>query len=203
MTYVDENLESLFSNPPAAGPGGVCAQVIGTGPVLRNSAMPEMFVSLMHSAERELVISTPYYVPNESMQAALCAASHRGVSTTLIVPARNDSWVVAAASQSYYLELLKAGVKIREYIGGLLHAKTLTVDKQITLIGSANMDRRSFDLNFENNILAYGPELTGAIRQRQLEYLSTSLKITRLSVGQWPLRRQLWNNTIAVLGPVL
>jgi cardiolipin synthase len=203
MTYVDENLESLFSNPPAAGPGGVCAQVIGTGPVLRNSAMPEMFVSLMHSAERELVISTPYYVPNESMQAALCAASHRGVTTTLILPARNDSWVVAAASQSYYLELLKAGVKIREYIGGLLHAKTLTVDKQITLIGSANMDRRSFDLNFENNILAYGPELTGAIRQRQLEYLSTSLKITRLSVGQWPLRRQLWNNTIAVLGPVL
>jgi cardiolipin synthase len=203
MTYVDENLEYLFSSPPTAGPGDVCAQVIGTGPVLRNSAMPEMFESLMHSAERELVISTPYYVPNESMQAALCAASHRGVATTLILPARNDSWVVAAASRSYYLELLKAGVKIREYVGGLLHAKTLTIDDQLTLIGSANMDRRSFDLNFENNILAYGPDLTDAIRQRQQDYLSTSHEITRLSVEQWPLRRQLWNNTIAMLGPVL
>ena len=203
MTYVDENLESLFSSPPPVGPGSVCAQVIGTGPVLRNSAMPEMFESLMHSAEHELVISTPYYVPNEAMQDALCAASHRGVATTLILPARNDSWVVAAASRSYYLELLNAGVKIQEYIGGLLHAKTLTVDKQITLIGSANMDRRSFDLNFENNILAYGPDLTEAIRQRQQVYLSSSREITRLSVEQWPLRRQLWNNTIAMLGPVL
>jgi cardiolipin synthase len=203
MTYVDENLEYLFSDPPAAGPSDVCAQVIGTGPVLRNSAMPEMFESLMHSADRELTISTPYYVPNESMQSALCAASHRGVSTTLILPANNDSWVVAAASRSYYLELLKAGVKIREYVGGLLHAKTLTVDDQITLIGSANMDRRSFDLNFENNILAYGPGLAVSIRQRQQDYLSTSNEITLQSVEQWPLRRQLWNNTIAMLGPVL
>jgi cardiolipin synthase len=203
MTYVDENLESLFSSPPRAGEGDVCAQVIGTGPVLRNSAMPEMFESLMHSAQRELVISTPYYVPNESMQAALCAASHRGVATTLILPARNDSWVVAAASQSYYLELLKAGVRIREYVGGLLHAKTLIVDNQLALIGSANMDRRSFDLNFENNILAYDPELAVSIRQRQQDYLSTSNEITLESVQRWPLRRQLWNNTIAVLGPVL
>ena len=203
MTYVDENLEGLFSSPPPAGPSGVCAQVIGTGPVLRNSAMPEMFESLMHSAERELVISTPYYVPNESMQAALCAASHRGVATTLILPARNDSWVVAAASRSYYLELLNAGVKIHEYVGGLLHAKTLTVDGQMTLIGSANMDRRSFDLNFENNILVYSHELTETIRQRQQDYLSTSNEVTLKSVQQWPLRRQLWNNIIAMLGPVL
>ena len=203
MTYVEENLDYLFSNPPSAGSGDICAQVIGTGPVLRNSAMPEMFESLMHSAERELVISTPYYVPNESMQSALCAASHRGVATTLILPARNDSWVVAAASHSYYLELLKAGVKICEYVGGMLHAKTLTVDDQLTLIGSANMDRRSFDLNFENNILAYGPGLTDAIRQRQRDYLSTSNEITLQAVQQWPLRRQLWNNTIAMLGPVL
>jgi cardiolipin synthase len=203
MSYVDENLESLFDAPTPAGQSKVCAQVIGTGPVMRNSSMPEVFESLMHSTERELVISTPYYVPNEAMQAALCAAAHRGVDTTLILPAKNDSWVVAAASRSYYLELLNAGVKIREYVGGLLHAKTLTVDGQMTLVGSANMDRRSFDLNFENNILVHSRELTESIRQRQQDYLSRSNEITLQSVQQWPLHRQLWNNTVAILGPVL
>ena len=125
------------------------AQVIGTGPTVRCSAMPEMFESLIYSARDELVITTPYYVPDEAMQAALCAAARRGTNTSIIFPARNDSWIVAAASRSYYSDLLTAGVHIFEYLGGLLHTKSLTLDGAITLIGSANMDRRSFELNYE------------------------------------------------------
>ena len=153
MTFANDDISELLRPPIAAPQPGFVAQVIGTGPTVRNSAMPELFESLIYSARRELVISTPYYVPNESMQGAICAAAYRGVATTIIFPARNDSWVVAAASRSYYADLLNSGVRIFEYEGGLLHTKSLTLDGEVTLIGSANMDRRSFDLNYENNIL--------------------------------------------------
>jgi cardiolipin synthase len=189
------------SQPPVQP--GVVGQVIGTGPTVRFSAMPEVFESLMYGARRELVISTPYYVPDEAMQAALCACARRGVDTTIIFPARNDSWIVGAASRSYYDELLASGVNIFEYQGGLLHTKSLTLDGEITLIGSANMDRRSFDLNYENNILFYDPSLTDVMRQRQEEYVSNSIAVTANMVEQWNWPRRLWNNTIAMLGPLL
>jgi cardiolipin synthase len=165
--------------------------------------MPEVFETLLYTARRELVVTTPYYVPDEAMQSALCASARRGVATTIIFPARNDSWIVAAASRSYYGDLLAAGVRIYEYKGGLLHTKSLTLDGEVTLIGSANMDRRSFDLNYENNILFYDPTLTAEIRRRQDAYLASSYPVTAEMVAQWPMIRRLWNNTIAMLGPIL
>jgi cardiolipin synthase len=165
--------------------------------------MPEMFETLMYAAREEMVITSPYYVPTESMQDALCASARRGVDTRIVFPARNDSWVVAAASRSYYAELLDAGVQIYEYSGGLLHTKSLTLDKQVTLIGSANMDRRSFDLNYENNILLVDTDLTADMRNRQEEYISSSAQVSRQMVEAWPIHRRLWNNAIAMLGPVL
>jgi cardiolipin synthase len=203
MSYADEQIDSLLQSPISAPQAGFPAQVIGTGPTVRYSAMPEMFESLFHAARNELVISTPYYIPDESMQNALCAAAWRGVETTIIFPARNDSWIVGGASRSYYADLLKAGVQIHEYVGGLLHTKSLTLDGEITLIGSANMDRRSFDLNYENNILFYDPDLTADVRARQHEYLSKSQPVTREMVESWSLTTRLWNNTLATLGPVL
>ena len=203
MTYVgqDLSLEGTEVMPPASG--GVVAQVVASGPALRNSAVPELFESLMYNAREELVISTPYYVPNESMQAALCAAAYRGVRTTLILPAKNDSWAVEATARSYYAGLLEAGVDIQEYVGGLLHSKTLTLDGEVTLIGSANMDRRSFDLNFENNILIYDAQLTQAVRLRQQKYIVSANNVSKEAVAKWSVWRRLWNNFIAMLGPVL
>jgi cardiolipin synthase len=203
MAQVDEDIRSLLEAPICASSAGFPAQVIATGPTVRNSAMPEMFVALMHAARHSLIITTPYYVPNESMQAALCAAARRGVETTIVFPARNDSREVAAASHSYYRELLEAGVKIHEYVGGLLHTKSMTIDGEGTLIGSANMDRRSFELNYENNILFYDPALTAEMRHRQDTYLASSHPVTVEMVEQWSVARRLWNNTIAMLGPVL
>jgi cardiolipin synthase len=204
MTYVDENLNELLSKPlPMPMPGGVPAQVVGTGPTVRYSAMPEMFESLLFAARREIVITTPYYVPDEALQNALCTTAYRGVETTIIFPARNDSWIVGAASRSYYADLLTAGVKIYEYEGGLLHTKSLTLDGEVTLIGSANMDRRSFELNYENNILFHDPALTGAMRERQQDYIARSHPVTREMVAAWPMSRRLWNNLIGTLGPVL
>ncbi|MGB5193139.1 MAG: cardiolipin synthase [Polyangiales bacterium] len=204
MTYVDEDLDGLLRRPTATPASGrVPAQVIGTGPTVRYSAMPEMFESLMFAARREITISTPYYVPNESLQSALCTTAYRGVDTTIIFPARNDSWIVGAASRSYYADLLAAGVKIYEYVGGLLHTKSLTLDGEITLIGSANMDRRSFELNYENNILFYDPALTADVRERQQSYIAKSHPVSEETVEAWSRSQRLWNNSVATVGPVL
>jgi len=203
MEHVDEDLGELLERPIEAHEGGVTALAFGTGPTVRASAMPEMFETMMYGARRELVITTPYYVPTESMQAAVCGAGRRGVSTTIVFPARCDSRVVAAASRSTYAELLEAGVRIHEYVGGLLHTKSMAVDGEALLIGSANMDRRSFELNYENNILLVDEGLTGAMRSRQDEYLASSREVTLAEVEAWPAHRRLVNNTVAMLGPVL
>ncbi|MFT3905931.1 MAG: cardiolipin synthase [Steroidobacteraceae bacterium] len=203
MASVTEDLCDLLLEPLPPVEPGFPAQVIGTGPTIRYFAMPEVFETLIYTARESLFITTPYYVPDEAMQAALCASARRGVETTVIFPARNDSREVAAASRSYYAELLAAGVRIHEYEGGLLHAKTLTFDGEMTLIGSANMDRRSFDLNYENNILFHDSALTAVLRARQEEFLARSRPVTQESVAAWSLWERLRNNALALLGPVL
>ncbi len=203
LGHVEDDLSEVLDAPLEAPEPGFPAQVIAAGPTLRISAMPEIFESLMYAAERELVITTPYFVPDEPLLSALCAAGRRGVDTRLIVPERNDSWVVAAASRSYYADLLAAGVRIFEYRDGLLHAKLLTLDGEVSLLGSANIDRRSFQLNYENNILLYDPALTGDLRERQEDYLARSREVLLDEVRHWSRRHKIWNNAIAMLGPVL
>lgn len=203
MAQTDENLEVILKQPLPDFKSGFPAQVIGTGPTIRYSAMPEVFENLVYAARQSLFITTPYYVPNEAMQEALCACARRGVTTTIIFPARNDSFIVAAASRSYYSELLAAGVRIFEYEQGLLHAKTLTIDNEMTLIGSANMDRRSFELNYENNILFYDVDLSRQMQQRQQAYLRQSRPVTKEMVDAWPVTTRFFSNLIAMLGPVL
>ena len=203
IAHTDEDLTPLLAPPPMAVEEGFVAQVIGTSAAVRYAAMPEVFVSLMNAAARELTITTPYYVPDEPIQAALCAAARRGVKTVLTLPRRNDSWIVAGASRSYYRELLEAGVMIHEYPHGLLHTKALTVDGHMTMIGSANLDRRSFDLNFENNILLVDRDFTAAIYERQQSYTTAAARVTLDDVIHWPIHRVLWNNILAMVGPVL
>jgi cardiolipin synthase len=94
-------------------------------------------------------------------------------------------------------------VRIFEYVGGLLHTKSLTLDGAVTLIGSANMDRRSFELNFENNILVYDPELTATVRRRQMDYIAQSRAMEAEAVAAWSPVRRLVNNSVAIMGPIL
>ena len=201
-----DDLTALLAEPLPQiqnGQDGFIAQVIATGPTDRRAAMPELFESLIFAARHELVITTPYYVPVPALQAALCAAANRGVSTTLILPARNDDFAVAATSRSHYRALLEAGVQIHEFSPGLLHTKSITVDGHLSLIGSANMDRRSFDLNYENNILLLDAAITAALRERQAQYLASSRRITLDEVAAWSAPRQLWQNALAIVGPIL
>ncbi len=194
---------AVAAEPHAVAAPGIAAQVIGTGPNLSYPAMPACFTALIHAARRELVVTTPYFVPDEQLLFALLDAARRGVATTMILPRRNDSRVVAAASRSYYGDLIAAGVRLYEYRPGLLHAKTITVDGTVGLIGSANLDRRSFELNFENNILFADAGFTAEVRARQFAYLADAEPVTAERIAEMRITARLWQNLLAMLSPVL
>lgn len=195
-------LDEFLLNSPRHDPGCI-AQIMGDGPTERRLATPHLFSALMNAARESVTISTPYFVPNAIVLEAICAAAFRGVAVTMIFPKVNDSWVVAAASHSSYRRLLDAGVTIYEFEGGLLHAKTLTIDGEVSLIGSSNLDLRSFDLNFENNLLFYDRAITGDIISRQDDYIAQSERVTLADVRAWSPVRRIWNNAVATVGPIL
>lgn len=203
MAATNENLRPLLETKPKSTSKNVMALAFGTGPSFRFAAMPEIFAALTFAAQKEIIVTTPYYVPSDGMHHALCAAAKRGIDTSIIFPARNDSPFVAAASRSYYLDLLNSGVKVFEYQKGLLHSKTFTVDGVSSLVGSANMDRRSFDLNFESNVLFYDSELTQSLKELQTHYMSDSSLLALSEVQGWSMARRAWNNTAAMMGPLL
>jgi len=200
-----EDISGLLSHAsaPERTSGPIVAQVIGTGPTASFDAMPACFSELIHSARQELVLTTPYFVPDEQLLFALTSAARRGVKTIMAVPKRCDSRIVAATCESYYEELLKAGIELYEYRCGLLHAKTMVADRAVGLIGSANLDRRSFELNFENNILFADPGFAAAVRDRQAAYLADSDRVTAEQVAAFGIGRRLLQNLLATMSPVL
>ncbi|WP_166416048.1 cardiolipin synthase [Cochlodiniinecator piscidefendens] len=202
MTHAEEDISDLMQEMPKAK-GDMIAITSGTGPTQGVQAVPDMFQMLLTSAFEELVVTTPYYVPNEALHQQLCSTARRGVAVTMIFPARNDSGIVGRASRSYYLSLLEAGVRIFEYKPGLLHAKTMVADRRSAIFGSANMDRRSFDINYENNMFVMDELFVGAMRQRQETYLQDSNEVTLHDVQGWSLGKRLSNNLVAMMGPLL
>lgn len=188
---------------PALFEPGTTAQIYGTGPTTHGNAMSDSFVAAIYAAREELLITTPYFVPDEALLRALCAAPRRGVKTTIIFPTRNNSWLVACACRSTYQDLLESGVEIHEYPLGLLHTKSLTADGEFALVGSANLDRRSLQLNFENNLLIADAVLTKTIGHRQRGYLSVSPAVSLETVKAWPFLTRLIQNAIGMMAPVL
>jgi cardiolipin synthase len=201
-----EDISGLLAEPwtdDKRGGGGAIAQVIGTGPTVSYDSMPSCFAELMHSARSELVVTTPYFVPNDQVLFALTSAARRGVDVILALPQRNDSIVVGGTSRSYYQDLVGAGVRLFEYRCGLLHAKTMVVDRKIGLIGSANLDRRSFELNFENNILFADEAFAAVLRARQDDYLADSDPVTQAVVDGFGIVGRLGQNALAMMSPIL
>ena len=201
MVETGEDLTACLENgEPPQGEGDVLAIAFGTGPLSVKGAMSNAFVSLLYAVEQEVVISTPYFVPDPPLLAAIISCARRGVETSLILPKRNDSRIIGAISRGIYPQLIAAGVKVFEYGAGLLHSKTLVADQMVSLIGSANMDRRSLELNFENNILLYSAEVSQQIRQRQNVYLAASVEITRADVKERSFLRRFTENVMTMAG---
>ena len=110
-------------------------------------------------SRKEVLITTPYFVPDEALFDAILIAQASGVKVKLLVPGISDSTIVNRVSSSFYYDLLKAGVKVYRYTKGFVHAKTMVCDDHVSFIGTANLDHRSFDLNFEVNAIFYDKEL--------------------------------------------
>lgn len=197
-----EDLAALFRRPDQSPvPGGeVTGVAFATGPLSPRECMSGAFCALLYAAQRELVITTPYFVPDQPLLAAIVNCARRGVAVSLVLPERNDSAPIGAISKSLYPQLLRAGVRIFEFRGGLLHSKTMVADRSVLLIGSANMDRRSLELNFENNMLLHGEGVAGSVRDRQQQYLDQSVEVSREEVEQRSIARRFVENVLTMTG---
>jgi cardiolipin synthase A/B len=193
--------EKYFPQPTFTGE--VVAQSVPTGPSYDTGDFHRVLLTGINSAQRRIIITSPYLVPDESTMIALSMASDRGVNVWLVLPKMSDHWVVSAAGKAYYAPLLESGVRIFLYQPGLLHAKTVTIDDSMALLGSSNLDVRSFYLNFELSILMYGGNITSQLRQAQQSYINQSVEI---DLKRW-LKRPAWrtygDQAMALLSPLL
>lgn len=199
----DEDLTDTLELEPRFMEDGVALQIMPTGPDDEHEAMRLVAQSAFHLAREELILTTPYFVPGEAEVVALCTAARRGVRTSLVVPRRNDSPLVAAASRALYQELLSSGVEIYEYTAGLLHAKVMTIDRNVALVGTANFDRRSFELNFEVSAVVYDSDFASKVRFLQRTYMHESEQVDARAWHRRPWQRRLLENAAGVLSPLL
>lgn len=158
--------------------GDQFVQIVASGP---DSEYPRIMYSLMQTillAKKELLITTPYFIPTSSFLNAIKIAALSGVDVQLLIPGISDSLVVNTTSQSFYQELLEAGVKIYKYNKGFIHAKTMVCDGLVSSIGTANLDIRSFDLNFEINAVIYNEKTANQLVHQFATDLENSEEIT-------------------------
>ena len=183
--------------------GKADVQVIPSGPGESDDAILQMILGLVNAARRELVLTTPYFVPDDSMLRALRGAAARGVDVHLIVPAKNDSILVRYASRSYYDDLMDAGVTIQPFEGGLLHTKSITVDDEISMIGTVNLDMRSLWLNYEVSLFVYDAAFTRELRALQERYLESCSAIDAAAWRARPPGTRFVENAFRLVSPLL
>ncbi len=201
-----EGLEKLTENgdahprPPA---GSAAIQVVPSGPAAEEESIQAVLLMAIYAARRDLVLTTPYFVPEDSLRTALASAALRGVAVTLVVPSKVDSRLARLASQPHKGELMESGVRIYEYGAGLLHTKSVTVDGQISLFGSLNLDPRSLVLNFEITLAIYDREFTTALREIQQSYIDQSVPMNLKAWRARPPLRKFVENAARLLSPLL
>lgn len=187
-----EELAATIEDASADGSVYDC-QLVPSGPGYEHENNLRLFVQLLYEASERVVIASPYFAPDDSMLYAITTAAQRGVSIDLHVSEQGDQFFTQRAQQSYYEVLLRAGVRIwlyeRPYV---LHAKHMTVDDEVTLVGSSNMDMRSFTLNSELMLMVYGPEFADRMHEIELRYRAKSRELT---LDEW-LDRPRWQVAI-------
>jgi cardiolipin synthase len=183
--------------------GNVPAQGLASGPAFPTQNNQRLFVALVHGAQKRVVLTTPYFIPDEPLLQAMQTAAVRGVDVHLIVSAKGDQSVVLRAQESYYEELLEAGVHIHLYTQNFLHAKHLSVDDSVALIGSSNLDIRSFILNAEVTLLIYDAGATSKLAVEEDRYLLNSQLLKLATWRQRSLARRFVQNLARLLSPLL
>lgn len=183
--------------------GDKVVQMVASGP---DSDTPTILYSTLQAislAKKEILITSPYFIPGESLLDALIIASLSGISVKLLVPGISDSTLVNTAAKSYYNDLLAAGVEIYLYQKGFVHSKTMVTDEKIAIVGTANMDYRSFDLNFEVNAIVYDSEIAVQLRDAFYEDIQHAEKIDFDTWSTRPKMRQLIEKITRLMSPML
>lgn len=197
------DLGSLFPElGPAPGPSCV-VHVVPSGPGPEPETIHEALLTAVYAAREEFLMTTPYFVPDESLSTALKIAARRGVDVTLIIPARLDMPLVAAAARAHYADLLRAGVKIMRFDAGMLHSKTVTIDRRVGIITSANFDMRSFFLNYEVSLFVYDDDFASVLRFMQTGYLEHSVQLHAEEWDRRPFLARLRDGAARLLSPLL
>ncbi len=178
-----------------AGPGDLDCQVIPSGPGFEFQNNLKLFLALLFAAKEKIIIVSPYFVPDEGLLLAITTACQRGVHVELFVSEEGDQAMVYHAQRSYYEALLRGGVKIwmykRPYI---LHSKSMSIDDEVAVVGSSNMDMRSFGLNLEVSLLVRGAEFVDQLRAVEDDYRASSRELTLEEWEKQPLRSTVLDN---------
>ena len=183
--------------------GDADIQVVRSGPGTTGDALLQMLLALINAATRELVITTPYFVPDDSLLRAIRGAAGRGVNVKMILPAAVDSLMTRYASRSYYDDLLDIGVEIHLYTAGLLHTKSILVDNCMAMFGTVNMDMRSIWLNQEVAMFIYDKTFAAKLRDLQSSYLADSDLLNPEDWKARPTRYQLLESSFRLASPLL
>lgn len=186
-------LSDFMKNATIARKGSVPVHIVPSGPGYPYQNNLKTFVSLIYTARKSIVITNPYLVPDESLLSALISAAKRGVHVSILNSEAMDQWMVGHAQRSYYAELLEAGVHIYLYKKPqLVHEKHFAIDESVAVIGSSNLDIRSFELNLECVVIAYD-----AVTAKQLTTRHAALlkKSTKVHLATWRKRRG-WKNLL-------
>jgi cardiolipin synthase len=191
----DEIVDGVEMFEVQAGSGDLDCQVIPSGPGFEFQNNLKLFMGLLFAAQRKIIIVSPYFVPDEGLLTAIQTACQRGIHVELFVSEEGDQAMVYHAQRSYYEALLRAGVKIwmykRPYI---LHSKSMSIDDEVAVIGSSNMDMRSFGLNLEMSLLVRGEEFVEQLRAVEDQYRADSRELTLEEWLQQPLRSTVLDN---------
>jgi len=198
----------LLDNPdlvhdlPASG--SIVAQTIPSGPEYPTAANQRLFTSLLYGARSRIVLTSPYFIPDATFLNALETAALRGVDTHLIVSQAADQALVSQAQRSFYAELLEMGVQIHLYRAPrFLHAKHLSIDADLAIIGSSNLDRRSFALNSEISVLFYGHDVASRLRVIEERYMANAHQLTAEEWLKRPWPVKVIQNTARLMDELL
>lgn len=187
--------------PTPAGKSAV--QLIPSGPANVPDAIHSLLLTTIYSAREELILTSPYFIPDESLLNALKAAAHRGVAVKIIIPGQSDSKLSHYAGRARFEELVEAGISIFLFGGGLLHSKTISVDRTYSLFGSVNMDMRSFWLNFEVTLAVYCRQFTADLRKIQQDYLEKSSELDIRTFKKRGRLEKFKENCVLLIAPLL
>lgn len=193
--------ETDFAGPSADSPVGL--QLVTGGPTTQWMNMTLVFQQVISEARKCVYILTPYFIPTEGLVQALQLAALSKVDVRLIVPQRSDSDMLRWASNSYIMDCLRAGVKVYFYQKGMLHSKAIIVDDDFCTVGSTNFDFRSFEHNFEANMLIYSPEFNARLKAMFFRDMRDSRRVTSAEWRARPLPRRMLESFMRLFSPIL